>query len=129
MCDRIEIVKERKGETEMNSIKTTRKVAGKIIRASFPDYTGRKIAVRFADKITFYNTNWSGGSRNEYVIVASDGKTAKMNVPAPWLNVVEGARIEMPTNALVVEHSFYCGQDAGITIWAHPTHLPKWLEA
>jgi hypothetical protein len=113
----------------MNSIKLTKKQAAPIINATFPEYTGRKYNLNFQDEITFYDTNWGGGSKNEYAFIASDGKTAQLNVPAPWINVYEGATIQIPNNVMVVVHSYFCGQDMGIRIYANTMHAPKWLTA
>jgi hypothetical protein len=43
--------------------------------------------------------------------------------------MVEGATVELPADAMIVTHAMCCGQDCGITIYAHPCHLPKWIEA
>lgn len=113
----------------MHRINVPRSKVKALLAATFPDYKGRKIAVEFCTKLTFYNTNWDGGSRNYYHAVAADGRHSRLSVPAPWANPVEGATVEMPTEALVIERSIFCGQDCGVTIYAHPTHAPKWLEA
>jgi hypothetical protein len=111
------------------TLKATRKQAASVIAATFPEYTGRKIAVVFTERVMFYDTNWSGGTHNGYAAVKADGRTAKLNVPAPWCNPVEGATFELPADTLLVCHSHFCGHDLGLTIYAHPTHLPKWLAA
>lgn len=112
----------------MNAIKLTRKQAQPILKATFPDYNGRKIRLVYAEKITFSDTNWGGGSRNKYMGYRLDTAKAEMfNAPAPWNNPVEGATVEMPLNGVVVCHSHFCGQDVGITIYVHPDHAPKLL--
>ncbi len=98
-----------------------------ILAATFPDYRGRKFQIVFQESLRFYDTNWSGGSRNEYAFVAADGRTKHLAVPAPWDNVAEGQRVELTPNVLVVRHSHFCGKDMGITIYAHPCYLPKYL--
>lgn len=100
-----------------------------ILTATFPGYTGRKFIVEFTESITFYNTNWSGGSRNEYAAINANGHMATLNVPAPWVNPVEGKTIDLPPDVLIVRHTFFCGRDLGITIYAHVSNLPKWLTA
>ena len=111
------------------TIKITRKQAEKILRATFPTYSGRKISLEFAQKVWFYDTNWGGGTRNQYAGIKADGTVAKLNVPAPWINPIEGTSWELPADVLIVEHSIFCGQDMGIRIYAHPSNLPKWLPA
>lgn len=101
-----------------------------ILAATFPGYTGRKFAVEFTEKVCFYNTNWSGGSKNTYAAISSNGRTATLNVTtAPWDNPIEGATVELPLHVLIVKHCIFCGKDLGITIYAHPCHLPKWITA
>jgi hypothetical protein len=112
-----------------NPMKLSKKQYGKLVAAAFPEYHGRKVKLVFAAQVTFYDTNWDGGTVNKYVAVASDGRTAKLNAPAPWCNPIEGQTFEMPVDAMLLERSYFCGQDGGITIYAHPSHLPKWLEA
>lgn len=107
--------------------KLTRKQAAKILELTFPDYQGRKISIEFTPRVTLYDLNWSGGTRNEYAAVRSDGKSGIFSAPAPWVNPYEGMSIEMKPEILLVEHSVFCGHDMGVRIYAHPTHLPKWL--
>jgi len=111
------------------SIKVRKAEIRDILKASFPEYRGRTYEVRFTDKIFIYNTNWSGGSRNVYVAVATDGRAVRFNAPAPWDNPIEGERMAVPPDALIVEHCYFCGKDMGITIYANPCHRPKWLAA
>ena len=113
----------------MTAIKLTTKQASKIVAASFPDYRGRKFTLKFEQRITFWDTNWGGGTRNQYAFVSSDGRTAILNASAPWVNAIEGQTFDIPADVLVVEHSVFCGKDMGITIYSHPCHLPKWLPA
>jgi hypothetical protein len=113
----------------MDTVKITRKQASPVLSKTFPEYRGRTIKVEFTDKVTFYDTNWGGGSRNFYHAVRADGRDSRLVVPAPWVNAIEGKSIELPADVLIVEHTIFCGQDCGITIYAHPTHAPKWLTA
>lgn len=109
--------------------KLTRKQAKPLLDATFPNYNGRKIALEFTDKVTFYDTNWGGSSRNYYHAVKADGSNSRLTVPAPWVNAIEGKTFDMTTGVLIVEHTIFCGQDCGITIYAHPQYAPRWLTA
>lgn len=110
-------------------MKLTRKQAKPILEKSFPEYNGRTISLEFVDHVTFYDTNWGGGTRNKYHAVRADGRTSRLVVPAPWVNPVEGKTIDLPEGVLIVEHAIFCGHDCGITIYAHPMYAPKWLTA
>jgi len=109
------------------TIKANKSQVRAILDATFPEYRGRKFKVEFTETVTFSDTNWGGGTKNTYVAVATDGRTARLNVPAPWFNAVEGARMTMSLNVLIVKHTIFCGKDLGITIYAHPAHMPKWI--
>jgi len=100
-----------------------------ILKSTYPEYRGRKFTIEFVPTLMIYNTNWAGGSRNTYTAIASNGKTARLSIPAPWVNIVEGKTIEITPNIMIVKHCIFCGRDLGITIYAHPVHLPKWLPA
>ncbi len=113
----------------MDPIKLTRKQAKLILDKTFPEYPGRKIKVEFTTRVTFYDTNWGGGTRNWYHALRADGNNTRLMASAPWINPVEGKTIELPVDVIVVEHSVFCGHDTGITIYAHPSNAPKWLTA
>lgn len=112
----------------MEAIKLTTKQAAPIVKLAFPDYTGRKFKLEFTPKVYFYDTNWSGGTRNYYSFVRSDGNKASLPSFSPWMNPVEGKSIEIPPDILVVIHQYFCGSDLGIRILSNPVNAPKWLE-
>lgn len=57
----------------MQSIKLSTAQARPIVKATFPDYKGRKFSLEFTNHVSFYNVNWSSGSKNEYRMVRVDG--------------------------------------------------------
>lgn len=107
----------------------TRKAASPILAVTFPNYRGHKVRVVFTTKVHFFDLNWSGGTRNKYAAIKIDGTTSVLNAPAPWNNPFEGLTVDLPDDVLIVEHTYVCGKDCGITIWAHPSYGPKLLEA
>ena len=110
-------------------MKLTTKQAKPITKLTFPKYTGRKFKLVFAETVIFYDTNCSGGTVNKYAFVKSSGESYSLPVYSPFNNPVEGQRVEVPEDVLVVCHAHFCGQDMGITITANPTLAPKWIEA
>lgn len=48
------------------SFKLSTKQASPIVKATFPEYKGRKFKLVFTDTVWFHDTNWGGGSRNKY---------------------------------------------------------------
>jgi hypothetical protein len=101
-------------------IKLTRKIAKPVLDATFPEYNGRKIKVEFAKTLTFYDLNWSGGTRNKYVAIRSDGLKLNLIAPAPWDNPYEDLKVDIPADVIVVKHAHFCGKDCGITIYVNP---------
>jgi hypothetical protein len=112
----------------MNAITLTTKQARPIVKLTFPNYHGRKFKLEFTDRITFYDTNWSGGTKNEYRFVHVTGKVVALHAPAPWTTPIEGKMVELPANVLVVVRQYFCGMEVGISIYANPSWSPKWLE-
>ena len=101
-----------------------------IVSEVFPNYTGRKFRVEARESITFYDTNWGGGTRNQYAAVSlSTGKSGVYTAPAPWVNIVEGSRAEILPDVVIVCHSIFCGTDTGITVYAHPSRFPALIGA
>lgn len=114
-------------------MKVKKSDVAEIVKGTFPEYKGRKFLVRASEQVTFSDLNFSGGTRNQYRACAIDGASVEskfnMNSPAPWANPFEGKRIELPAGFLIVEHSVFCGQDCGLTIYANPADMPKLLAA
>jgi hypothetical protein len=108
--------------------KITKKQAAPIVKVAYPDYTGNKFSLVHAETLWIYDTNWSGGSRNEYKFVNTKGAVLELVAPAPWNNPYEGADIKLPMGVLAVVHTYFRGRDCGITIYANMSYLPKWLE-
>lgn len=105
-------------------VRVTRKQVAPWLAATFPEYRGRKLRVHVAERVTFYDTNWSGGTRSEYRAVREDGRsTGRLAVPAPWANPVEGATVDLPQDTVLAEHTVFCGKDAGVCFYVHPARL------
>ena len=109
------------------SIKISTKQAKPILQKTFPQYKGRKIRVELANKVYIHDTNWSGGTRNKYMALQSNGDFNAYNAPAPWVNKEEGKAIDMVPGMMIVMHTIFCGKDIGITIYIHPSNAPKWI--
>ena len=110
-------------------MKLTKTQAAPFVKASFPDYTGRKFHAQITKSVWFHDLNWGGGSRNQYVALTRNGDVRGMLVEAPWKECREGQEFEIPAGVFVVEHCYFCGHDMGITIYVNPADAPKELEA
>jgi hypothetical protein len=103
-----------------------------IVKLVFPDYTGRKFHLTIGNQITFWNTNWDGGTRTIYGAVTLKGGKSRVwiHMPCPWQNPIEGQTFDLLPGVAVVERQWFCGKDAGIHITFHPsTALPHKLIA
>jgi hypothetical protein len=107
-------------------MKLNSKQVKNILAVTYPDYKGRKFSIEFKDNITFYDTNWSGGSRTYYTFLKSDYTAAILPSPAPWVNPYEGLTVKIPDDILIVEHVYFCGSDMGIRIIASTSHLNRY---
>ena len=114
---------------DTTTTKLTRKQAKPLLAATFPEYKGRTLAVEFRERLTFYQTYWDGGSKNKYAFVRADGAKASLPTQNPWTTVIEGQQIDMQSDVIVAKHTIFCGHDCGVTFYAHPSNLPKWIEA
>jgi hypothetical protein len=103
-------------------MKLSKKQANPIVFKVFPDYKGRKYFLELVDKVTFYDTNWSGGTRRKYKIIRTDGKQMDFKAPAPWVNPVEGKTFDIAEGIAVVCWSIFCGRDCGVTVYLNPIH-------
>ena len=110
------------------SAKITRRQVAPLISATFPDYKGRTLSARVATTLTPYDLNWGGGSRNSYRAVVLDTSDVRGIDPrAPWAEPREGVEFDIPVGVVIVQRSFYCGQDCGLTFYAHPDTMPRML--
>lgn len=115
----------------MDHVKVTRADIPQIVRATFPDYRGRKFKVQATEKVTLHDLNWSGGSRSQYRTCTLNGTPAgsadRYNAMAPWENIAEGKSLPVPQGFAVVRHSIFCGKDTGLTVYVNPADMPKLL--
>lgn len=113
----------------MDTIRVRKCDVRAVLAASFPGYTGRKFRVQVCTHVSLSDLHWSGGTRSEYVAVElSSGRRSPARTGTPW-NGAEGARVEIPAGAVVVEHARFMGEDAGITVHVRPENAPRLLPA
>ena len=116
----------------MNYVEATRKQVEPLLRATFPEYRGRKIKVRPSENVTLSNLNWDSGCRSQYrtCTLAGDyiGGADKYAAQAPWANQAEGKQLPIPQGSVVVE-LVWSGQRQYVYIHMHPQDMPKLLTA
>lgn len=111
-------------------MKITTKQAKPFSTLAFPNYTGRKFNLESrGGKCYFYDLNWSGGTKSEYIIIELSSLEIKpVTALAPWIEYKEGLGIEIPSGFMVVCHSIFCGQDIGLTFYINPQDASKLLK-
>ena len=116
----------------MQSVELTPKDVPQIIRATFPAYKRRKVRIVAAEKIMLTDLNWSGGTRSEYRACTLEGSplgnTDKYNAMAPWdARQIEGQSLPLIAGACVVRSGYFCGKESLLTIYVHPSDMPRYL--
>ena len=98
-------------------------VMRKVAQAAFPNYSGRKFQVTFAETVNC-RSYWDGGSRDYYVFVRLDN-FEKMAAPTshPYFNrdVQNVESVPLQPGLVCVQHSIFCGKDTGLTFILHPS--------
>jgi hypothetical protein len=91
-----------------------------ICKQAFPSYRGRKIREDRSGRVSFYDLNWSGGTRNTYRAVRlNDGASSGFDgsSPPPWANPMEGASVTIPAGYVIVEETIFCGKGPWMRIY------------
>ncbi len=92
----------------------------RLLSATFPDYRGRKISARPWSGPVSLDLSWSGGTKDDVRLVdVASGRVATLVVPSPW-SAGAADPVDAPAGSLLVVHSYFCGTDAGITVYVRP---------
>ncbi len=96
---------------------------------AFPRYNKRKVNIEVTDKVSFYNTFWDGGSKNEYIAVKLEsGETATLDRgSSPWNAVAEGKTVQLEPGVAIVEKPCFCGKDMPLRVYLHPSNVTEKL--
>lgn len=102
-----------------------------VLKATFPEYNGRKFKVETAETHDV-RSEWSGGSRDYYAIaqVQPDGSVKSISIPSmgafdPQYKNADCLPLDAMPNMILVRHTFFCGKDFGITFIVHPNMMNK----
>ena len=84
----------------------------------------------------FYGINPEYGTLEDFQSLVAEAHVQGMHVivdlvanHTAWDNPLEGKTVSINPETLVVEHTYFCGQDCGIRIYVHPDNMPKLLTA
>ena len=100
----------------MNIIKLKKADCREILNKTFPTYRGRKYNLRIAETYYIYDSYWDGGSRIFAQMIRFQDNQKKV-IPE---KMFEGKEFKIANNILIVEHSYFCGKDTGITFICSP---------
>jgi hypothetical protein len=92
----------------------------RLLAATFPNYKGRKVSVAAWSGPLYLDLNWSGGTRDEVVLVdVTNGRIGRLVVPSPW---AAGAHdpVGTPPGSILAVHSYFMGRDVGVTFYVRP---------
>lgn len=116
----------------MARIEASPKDFAAIIKATFPDYRGKKITIDTSGRVHFYDLNWIGGTRSEFKACTLGGQplgsSARYNAMAPWdPQQIEGKSVDVPQGCVMVRGGYFCGKPSMLTITCNPADMPKLL--
>lgn len=95
-------------------------------------YRRRKVRVQATESVVLQDLNWSGGTRNVYhgmdlesgaIVTAS-----QLSRPHPMDNEAEGARVALAPGKAIIRTGHFCGKEAMMVIYVHPSNMPNLLE-
>src|ERR1700730_5486867 len=101
----------------------------RILKATYPDYRGRKIRIVPQRYPLNFKSYWEGGSRDYFAFVRLDTmQSAAMPAQSAFDKDIRGAEsVTLPPGVICVEHSIFCGRDIGIRIHVNPVNLVSML--
>ena len=95
----------------------------RLLAATFPEWNGRKIKARLWTRPMRLENYWDGGTRSYYVAVrVTDGAVSDFGTDNPFMASAH-AEVDLPVGVILVEHTIFCGRDAGITVWGRADAL------
>jgi len=92
-----------------------------LAKAIYSDYNGRKFHIQKQESYQPSNY-WDGGSRTYSVAIDFRGQRVLMPThesTVPW-NKQAHDSFEIPQGVGILEHTYFCGKDMGITLVIHP---------
>ena len=98
-----------------------------LMQTSYPDYKGRKFFIQVCVESIDTTSYWDSGSRTYFKFIRSDGKTMSPLEQAPWKQTEENRTIKLQQGLACVTRAISCGYECGLTMYLHPSDMPKRL--
>ena len=102
------------------------KLALDFCRSVLPGWRGRKIHVRVSERPKRLTSMWDGGSKDSWVGVQISTRQL-ISLPLCGFMNIQPDYIPTP-GVCLVEHSIFCGKDAGCTLHLHPEDLGRFSQ-
>lgn len=99
-----------------------RKAVQSIVKACYPEYTGRKVSIQPANRAPReLRSYWDEGSRSYYCFYNLDTREVlQVHSNHPFFEANQPSQLrELPAHIVLVSHSIFCGKDCGITLYGH----------
>jgi hypothetical protein len=115
--------------TERIAVSKTDATIARILRATYPDYRGRKIFIVPQTYPLDVKSYWEGGSRSFFQFLnLATFETAVVPAQSGFDRQIVGAdSVTLPVGIACVEHCIFCGKDCGIRIHVNPDNLVAML--
>ena len=104
----------------------------RIVAKAYPSYRGRKFRLQVSDAPINCASYWDGGSRDYFVLanLVTDEVSREVPAQSAFDKPINGVQdVRLPQGFVCIEHSIFCGKDAGITIHVLPENVAKFLPA
>ena len=101
-------------------LRTANPIVKQLIAATFPEYRGRKVAVRYWRGPRQLENYWSGGSRSDWRLIDPYRGVAATtdDMHNPFTKAAHEAW-DLPRGMIAVEHDIFCGKDMGLRVYIH----------
>lgn len=103
-----------------------------LVARAYPQYKGNKFKLYVSEGPIDCRSCWDGGSRDYFAFanLATGEVTETMPAQSAFDRPVAGLEaVVIPPGFACLEHSIFCGVDAGITIWIRPENAAKLIPA
>ena len=101
-----------------------------LAQAAYPAYGGRIFKFEARDSVALSGSYWDGGSRSSYVGINLETRKSvavPQFDPPQFGGPIETPKVVLRPNFAIVEHSFFCGKDMGLTFYIHPSDAPQMI--
>lgn len=101
------------------TIKATKNQVRDLLAATFPNYTGRKFRLCETTSV-WLDRMGGGGSWDEVRAAVWTGESWTVADPIATTMQAPCGNLPMDKKVIYAVHSYFCGQDSGVTFYYHP---------